>query len=169
MKLGHQNYLTKELQRLLSQLNCGTGLYNVECRVCKNGKPYIMEVSPRAGGNRIAELQRIGTGIDLIESEVSKAIGEPLSAIDMPHYDAIYVNDILHSKTDGVFMGVEYDMEFKKKHVLNEAIYPLIGSLINSFKGANDAIGSIFLRFQNRKETNDYINNRNQIVKVKTC
>jgi len=168
MKQEHQNYMTSELQRLLSLLNCGTGLYNVECRVCKNGKPYIMEVSPRAGGNRIAELQRIGTGVDLIEAEVCKAIGEPLPDIKMPHYDAIYVNDILHSKTGGIFMGVEYEEGFKKKHVLNEAIYPSIGSRISSFKGANDAIGSVFFKFQSRKETDDYINNRNQLVKVKT-
>ncbi len=168
MKQEHQNYMTSELQRLLSLLNCGTGLYNVECRVCKNGKPYIMEVSPRAGGNRIAELQRIGTGVDLIEAEVCKAIGEPLPDIKMPHYDAIYVNDILHSKTGGIFMGVEYEEGFKKKHVLNEAIYPSISSRVCSFKGANDAIGSVFLKFQSRKETDDYINNRNQLVKVKT-
>lgn len=74
MPLEHQDYLTSEIQRLLKLLNCGTGLYNIESRVCKNGKPYIMEVSPRAGGNRIAELQRIGTGIDLIEAEVCKAV-----------------------------------------------------------------------------------------------
>ena len=76
MPQEHQNYLTREIQRLLKLLNCGTGLYNIESRVCKNGKPYIMEVSPRAGGNRIAELQRIGTGIDLIEAEVCKAVGD---------------------------------------------------------------------------------------------
>ncbi len=168
MKQDHQNYLTCELQRLITLLKCGTGLYNVECRVCKNEKPYIMEVSPRAGGNRIAELQRIGTRIDLIEAEVCKAIGEPLPEFKMPHYDAIYVNDILHSKRDGIFMGVEYEADFKKKHVLNEAIYPSIGSHVNSFKGANDAIGSVFLKFQSRAETNDYISNKNQIVKVKT-
>ena len=74
MKLEHQEYLTCELQRWLKLLNCGTGLYNVESRLCKDGRPYIMEVSPRAGGNRIAELQRIGTGIDLIEAEVLKAL-----------------------------------------------------------------------------------------------
>ena len=157
MKQEHQDYLTSELQRLLTLLNCGTGLYNVESRLCKNGKPYIMEVSPRAGGNRIAELQRIGTSIDLIEAEVLKAVGEPMSTIiTMPQYDGCYVNDIAHSLTAGTFQGISYDDSFKQNHVISEAIYPSVGDHVEAFHGANNAIGSIFLKFANREECDSY-------------
>lgn len=156
MKQEHQDYLTSELQRLLKLLNCGTGLYNVESRLCKNGKPYIMEVSPRAGGNRIAELQRIGTGIDLIEAEVLKAVGERLPYnIIMPHYDGCYVNDIAHSLKDGIYQGICYDDTFKQNHVISEAIYPSIGDHVEAFHGANNAVGSIFLKFTSRKECDE--------------
>ena len=156
MKQEHQDYLTSELQRLLTLLNCGTGLYNVESRLCKNGKPYIMEVSPRAGGNRIAELQRIGTGIDLIEAEVLKAVDEPLlNNITMPQYDGCYVNDIVHSLKAGTYQGITYDELFKKEHIINEAIYPAIGTYVEAFHGANNAIGSIFMKFENRSDFNN--------------
>lgn len=158
MKQEHQDYLNSELQRLLTLLNCGTGLYNVESRLCKNGKPYIMEVSPRAGGNRMAELQRIGTGIDLIEAEVLKAVGEPFSnIITMPQYDGCYVNDIAHSLKSGTYQGINYDDTFKQNHVISEAIYPSVGDQIEVFHGANNAIGSIFLKFANRKECDSHI------------
>lgn len=157
MKQEHQDYLTSELQRLLTLLNCGTGLYNVESRLCKNGKPYIMEVSPRAGGNRIAELQRIGTSIDLIEAEVLKAVGEPMpTIITMPQYDGCYVNDIAHSLTAGTFQGISYDDSFKQNHVISEAIYPSVGDHVEAFHGASNAIGSIFLKFANREECDSY-------------
>ena len=157
MKQEHQDYLTSELQRLLTLLNCGTGLYNVESRLCKNGKPYIMEVSPRAGGNRIAELQRIGTSIDLIEAEVLKAVGEPMpTIITMPQYNGCYVNDIAHSLTAGTFQGISYDDSFKQNHVISEAIYPSVGDHVEAFHGANNAIGSIFLKFANREECDSY-------------
>lgn len=156
MKQEHQDYLTRELQRLLTLLNCGTGLYNVESRLCKNGKPYIMEVSPRAGGNRIAELQRISTGIDLIEAEVLKAVGEPLSqTIGMPQYDGCYVNNIAHSLKAGTYQGISYDEAFKQNHVISEAIYPSIGDYVEAFHGANNAVGSIFLKFASRKECDE--------------
>lgn len=167
MPLAHQYYLTSELQRLITLLNCGTGLYNVESRLCKNGKPYIMEVSPRAGGNRIAELQRMGTGIDLIEAEVFKAIGEPLpNNISMPHYDGCYVNDIVHSSKAGAFQGLTYEETFKKSHVISEAVYPAIGSHVEAFHGANNAIGSIFLKFANRQDCENNLSNLSQFVKV---
>ncbi len=156
MKKEHQDYLTSELKRLLTLLNCGTGLYNVESRLCKNGKPYIMEVSPRAGGNRIAELQRIGTGIDLIEAEVLKAVGEPLlQNISMPQYDGCYVNDIVHSLIAGTYKGISYDDPFKQNHVISEAIYPSIGDHVEAFHGANNAVGSVFLKFATREECDE--------------
>lgn len=167
MKQEYQDYLTKELQRLLTLLNCGTGLYNVESRLCKNGKPYIMEVSPRAGGNRIAELQRIGTGIDLIEAEVLKAVDEPLPInITMPHYDGCYVNDIAHSLKAGTYQGISYDDTFKQSHVISEAIYPSIGDHVDAFHGANNAVGSIFLKFANRQECDEKLNTLSEYIKV---
>lgn len=165
MPLNHQSDIALELQRLLSLLNCRTGLYNVESRVCKDGKSYLMEVSPRAGGNRIAELQRIATGIDLVDAEVCKAINEPLPKITMPSYNAIYVNDILHLKDDGIFHGVKYDESFKATHLIDVAVYPTVGERVRPFRGANDAIGSVFLKFNNNDELNNYCLNRSQLIK----
>ena len=167
MQRKHQDYLTNELQRLLTLLHCGTGLYNVESRLCKNGKPYIMEVSPRAGGNRIAELQRIGTGIDLIEAEVLKAVGEPIPfEINMPKYDGCYVNDIVHSLHAGIFQGIEYDEQFKNEHVISEAVYPVIGDQVEAFHGANNAVGSVFLKFADRQQCERNLSDLSQYIKV---
>ena len=152
MPQKHQDYLVSEIQRLLKLLNCGTGLYNIESRVCKNGKPYIMEVSPRAGGNRIAELQRIGTGIDLIDAEVSKSVGDKVATITMPHYDGFYVNYIIHSNQDGTFEEAVLDEHFEKKHVIELEIRVNPGDNVETFKGANNAIGTLFLHFDTREE-----------------
>lgn len=166
MPKERQEELTQELQRLITLLGCGTGLYNVESRVCKNGKAYLMEVSPRAGGNRMAELQRIGTDIDLIEAEVLKAIGEPVQGITNPKYDGVYVNDIIHSNRAGKFCEVKYDEAFKAKHFVSEAIYPKRGDQVEAFRGANNAVGSVFLRFENREEANKHIANHNSNINV---
>lgn len=161
-----QDELTSELQRLIMLLGCRTGLYNVESRLCKNGKAYLMEVSPRAGGNRIAELQRIGTGIDLIEAEVLKAIGEPLPEIKQPKYDGIYVNDIIHSNQGGDFCNVWYDEQFKQNHFISEAVYPKKGDTVEQFRGANNAVGSVFLKFGSHAEADAHIVNHDDNIKV---
>ena len=78
----HQDELTDEIQRLLSLLNMKTSIYNIEVRECTDGKAYIMECSPRGGGNRLAEMLRYATGVDLITNAVRAAVGEPV--IDVP-------------------------------------------------------------------------------------
>lgn len=166
MSQDHQDYLTSEIQRLLKLLNCGTGLYNIESRVCNNGKPYIMEVSPRAGGNRIAELQRIGTGIDLIEAEVCKAVGDEIKPITMPHYDGCYVNYIVHSNQDGEFEEAIIDEDFQKKHVIEAEIRVNKGDHVETFKGANNAIGTLFLHFDNREQLEQALASQPEWLKV---
>lgn len=166
MPQEHQDYLTGEIQRLLKLLNCGTGLYNIESRVCKNGKPYIMEVSPRAGGNRIAELQRIGTGIDLIEAEVCKSVGDDIKPISMPHYDGYYVNYIVHSNKDGIYEDTIIDVDFRKKHVIEAEIRVNPGDHVESFKGANNAIGTLFLHFDTREELDSELNNQREWIEI---
>lgn len=166
MPLEHQDSLIKEIQRLLKLLNCGTGLYNIESRVCKNGKPYIMEVSPRAGGNRIAELQRIGTGVDLIEAEVCKALGEDIPPISMPRYNGYYVNYIVHSNQDGIFDEAIIDEGFKKKHVIEAEIRVDKGNQVESFKGANNAIGTLFLHFNTREELDVALSSQKDWLKL---
>lgn len=166
MPVTRQEELTRELQRLITLLGCGTGLYNVESRVCKNGKAYLMEVSPRAGGNRIAELQRIGTGIDLIEAEVLKAIGSPVAGITHPSYKGIYVNDIIHSNKAGRFCCVKYDDAFKEQHFISDAVYPQKGDRVEAFRGANNAVGSVFLHFDNRQDANRHVDNHDSNIQV---
>ena len=80
----------KELQRLGKLLHVQTGLFNVEWRVCKDGKVYLMEVSPRAGGNRLAEILNYAVDVDIIEAEVCKAIGEPIPFIHEPYFKDFY-------------------------------------------------------------------------------
>lgn len=64
MKEEHQQTLTKETQRLMILLGMKNGIYNIETCVGKGGIPYIMEVSPRGGGCKIAEIQKMAFGID---------------------------------------------------------------------------------------------------------
>lgn len=166
MEKNQQEYLTNELQRLFKLLDCKTGIYNVECRVCKDGKAYIMEVSPRAGGNRIAELQRIGTGIDLIDAEVCKSVGAPLEPISQPIYDGIYINYILHSNISGHFITIKIDDDFRRNHVIEEDIRVKEGDMVESFTGANTAIGTLFLKFESRKEMEQMMENHGDYIKI---
>lgn len=59
-----QDYLTKETQSLLNLLDMRTVIYNIETCVGSDGKPYIMEVLPRGGGNSRTSKIGIWCGLD---------------------------------------------------------------------------------------------------------
>ena len=119
MKEEHQKELTSEIQRLMHLLGMKTGIYNIETCVA-NGKPYIMEVSPRGGGCKIAELQAMAYGIDLIEAEVRKAVGLPLNEIKQTACNGYWCEMIVHARPgqSGVLKAVTVDPEIAEKHLM---------------------------------------------------
>ena len=144
----------KQLQRLGHLLNFGTGLFNVEWRVCKDGKVYLMEVSPRAGGNRLAEILNYATDVDIIDAEVSKAIDETIPTVHEPNYKGHYCILVLHSDKEGKFKDVEILDSFNGE-IVEKEIRVNAGDSIEPFSGANNAIGTLFLRFETRQQMDD--------------
>ena len=139
--------LTSEVQRLLTLLGMRTSIYNIETRIGVNGKPYIMEVSPRGGGNRLAEMVRFATGVDLITNAVRAAVGEEVVCVEQKPYDGHWAEIVLHSQKDGRFVALDIDDEFYQTHVKQVDLWVKENEKVNAFKGANDAIGTLVLNF----------------------
>lgn len=143
-----ESELTSEIQRLLSLLQMQTTVYNIETRIGVNGKAYIMEVSPRGGGNRLSEMLRWATGVDLITNAVRAAVGDEVFGIEQKEYDGHWAEIILHADVDGVFQGLEYKDDFKQKYVVQEDLWVAAGDSVSAFRGANDTIGTSVLKFE---------------------
>lgn len=167
MEQRFQDDLSSQLQRLFTLLNVKSGIYNVESRVCSDGKAYIMEVSPRGGGNRIAELQDMATGQKIIQNEIKKALGMPLDNITAPEYDGIWCNYILHTNKSGVFETIDINPEFQKKHVRDIGLIVKPGDKVVPFTGANNSLGTLFLRFETREELENSLNNPASWMQIK--
>ena len=164
---SYQNEIRKELQRLGTLLNVGTGLFNVEWRVCKDGRAYLMEVSPRAGGNRLAEILNYATDVDIIDAEVCKAINEPLPDVHEPNYNGSYAIYVLHSDSEGIFQGLSLNSSFEKSHVIEKELRVKTGQEVSFFAGANNAIGTLFLRFENNEEQKKILSDICKFVKIR--
>lgn len=154
MKQEYQDILTSETQRLMNLLGMETGIYNIESCVGNGGKPYIMEVSPRGGGCKIAELQRMAYGVDLIENEVRKAVGLPVENITQTECNGFWCEMVIHSQPgqSGILKGISVDSEIKQKYVKMIDLSVKPGDYVKPFTGANMALGDMFLSFDSREE-----------------
>lgn len=157
MGQDQQDYLTREIQRVVTLLNMKTGIYNIETCVGSDGRPYIMEISPRGGGCKIAELQNMAYGVDLIENEVRKAIGMPLVDIKQTECDGNWCEMVIHARPgqSGILKRVDIDSLIKNKYVkdIDMTVFP--GDYVKPFTGANMSLGDAFLRFESRDELDD--------------
>lgn len=160
-----QSELASELQRLMSLLELKTGIYNIETRLCKDGKPYIMEVSPRGGGNRLAEMLDIAANAGIVENAVRAAVGMPLNPMDMPCYSGHLAEVILHADNDGEFDSLEIADDVKP-YVVQTDLWVKPGDNVNGFTGANHAIGTLVVRFPSQDMLEQSLSNIKRWCKV---
>lgn len=161
-----QEQLTMDLQRLMNLLGMKNGVYNVETRLCVDGKPYIMEVSPRGGGNRLSEMLNYITRVHLIDNAVRAAVGDDIDVLQQPIYYGQLAELIIHAEKDGVFKAIEIDPEYKKKYVVEEDLWIKEGDMVEGFSGANKAIGTLVLRADTRNELDEAVRNWHNWIKL---
>ena len=148
-----QDELKGELQRLIDLLGLKTALYNIESRLCTDGKTYIMEMSPRGGGNRLSEVLHMATGVNLIRGIVMASVGlEPDCVCDKP-YDGLWAEIVLHSDENGRFKELWIDPECEK-FIVERDLWVSPGDEVERFSGANKAVGTLVVRFPDRETLN---------------
>lgn len=161
-----EDYLTSEIQRLITLLGLKTVVYNIETRIGTNGKPYIMELTPRGGGNRLCEMLRYATGVDMITAITRAIVGDPIiKTIEQKPYNGHWAEIILHADKAGKFECLEINKDFTAE-IIEEDLWVKVGDKVDSFEGANNAIGTLVLKFQTEEELENAIVNQQNWLKV---
>lgn len=165
MTSEHQEKLKNEIQRLLRLLRMKTAVYNIETREGMDGKAYIMELSPRGGGNRLSECLRYATGVDMITNMVKYSVGLPVDAIQQEPYNGCWAEIILHSDEPGIFKELWISDEIAN-NVVERDLWIEEGVAVGGFEAANEAIGTLVLRFESRGRIEEVLGNQSKYVKV---
>lgn len=162
---AEEAYLTSEIQRLITLLDMKTCVFNIEVRVSTNNKPYIMELTPRGGGNRLCEMLRYATGVDLITAITRAAVGDEPEVIDQKPYNGHWAEVILHADTDGEFVSLQINPSLPAE-IVEKDLWVKQGDKVHGFEGANNAIGTLVLKFENAEELEKAIANQGRWLKV---
>jgi biotin carboxylase len=152
---------------LISLLGLKSSIYNIETRECTDGKAYIMECTPRGGGNRLAEVLKYATGVDLIKAAVLAAVGEEITEVEQKPYQGHWAEVILHSDESGQFDGLWIDNEIKE-YVVEEDLWVNPGDHVEPFVAANDAIGTLVLCFPKETIMINVLENLRDHIQIKT-
>lgn len=159
--------LSSEIQRLVKLLDLKTSIFNIETRIGTNGTPYIMEMSPRGGGNRLAEMERHISGNDMIDAAVCGALNMPILPFKHVDLNGYWSEIVLHSdeETEGQFKGIEISPRMKI-YERNLDLYVMRGETIRPFHGANDAIGTLVMNFPDKETMEWALANQQEWIKI---
>lgn len=160
-----EEYLTKEIQRLITLLGLKTVVYNIETRIGANGKPYIMELTPRGGGNRLCEMLRYATGVDMISSITRAMVGDSIEPIEQKPYNGHWAEIILHADQEGVFDYLNISNNLPAE-IVEEDLWVKKGDFVEPFEGANNAIGTLVLRFKTAEAMESALISQREWLKV---
>ena len=142
-----------------------TTIYNIETRVGSDGNSYIMEVTPRGGGNRLAEMLRFATGVDLITAAVRAAVGDNVYDVEQKPFDGYWAEIIVHADDSGELDDIVISQEMEP-YVIEKDFWYKKGDVVKAFASARDAIGTLVLKFQSAIELEKAITHQGDWLRV---
>ena len=93
-------------------------------------------------------------------------VGDPiLEPIEQKPYNGHWAEIILHADKDGVFDHLEISKDLPAK-IVEEDLWVVKGDKVEGFEGANNAIGTLVLKFQTAEELEKAITNQRSWLKV---
>lgn len=157
----------EQIQMFISKVGFMNGGFNVELRVSKkDGKAYIIDIGARNGGNFTPKVIEYATGFNFLDRAIKVALGESLKDIKMTDKISNFVSHlILHSKKTGILNNCILSPELEKR-IIEKHIYVKPGDKVESFLGANAALGVLIMKYESREVMNRIVDNFESLYKV---
>lgn len=162
-----QDNIHNEIQRVLDLLDMKTGSYNFDIRIDKDENIYLIEITPRNGGDWNPEAIRYATDVDLIEYSIKAALGEDCSDVEMVEPNGYWATYVLNSERSGVFKGLEIQEDFYRENIVEYELVVQPGERIADLSGSHEKIGIMIHTFPSKLEMLEKMNNIKKLVKLK--
>lgn len=158
--------LMGDIQRLITTLGMKSTAYNVEAIVGEDDKIYLIELGARAGGSLIPQLVEYVTGVNYVPFVIKAAVGDDCSSLKMAEAKGCWSNYMVHPNVTGQFVSIEFD-KMLQDHIAHWAPDVKVGEKIHKFRGAQDCIGELILKYDNIEQMNEIIDNMDKYVQIK--
>lgn len=155
----------QEVQRFITKVGFRQGGINIEARITRENKVYLIEVGPRNGGQFTPIVIQYASGFNFIDACLDAYLGldfKPQSTCKQGYFAYM----IPHSKDAGILDYICISPELQDK-ILERHDYVHPGEQVNSFIGTNAAVGVLIVRFESAEEMAQYVDNCNRYCQVR--
>ncbi len=161
------NACKNQIQDFMSKVGFKNGGFNVELRISnKDNKPYIIDIGARNGGNFTPKVIEYGSGFNFLDRAIKIALGESIDDIKITDKVSNFVSYlILHSDKNGVLNNIVLDKMIENR-IIEKHIYLKSGDKVETFLGANAALGVLIMKYESREVMDKIVENFPNLYKV---
>jgi biotin carboxylase len=141
------------------------GPVNIEARITKTGKVYIIEVGPRNGGNFVPIIQEHLTGFDFVSRIIFDALGESFPTQPCKQNNKVGAHYIIHAEKSGKFKGLIFNNHIKD-HIFFYNLFKKEGEQVSKYVGSNTTVGVALLEFLNIEERDRLMEDIDNVISV---
>lgn len=144
------------LSRMFKLLDIKFGSFNLDAIFDADDNLFIIEVNPRNGGNRLSEMLKLSTGVDLNVFNIKSALGMKIEKEEYSDYSITpHMTYLVHSNKDGLFDEIVVSEDFKKK-IVDMELKVKKGDKVEAHTTGDKVYGSIIFKFENVDEMKTY-------------
>ncbi len=164
-----EDKLCADLQRLITSLGMKSTAYNVEAIVDEHDNIYILELGARSGGSLIPQITHYATGVNMVTYVIKAAMGEDCSDLQQAPCRGYWSNYMVHANESGRYAGIWFDDDFRKNHLIEFVTDVKEGDEVHKFRDAQDAVGTLMIKYDNPEQMFGMIEDMDNYVKVQTA
>lgn len=154
-----------QLEELLKSLKINNCLLNVEARLTNDGNVYLMEVSPRGGGNNLSYVSDFKSNFSILKNYVKILNGEYLSNFQLRTNSKNILYLVIYSNSSGFFKEIVISNKYKDK-LIELNLNVKIGEKVKEISGANTTFGYLIFNFSSQTELMEAVEKRNSIYSI---
>lgn len=150
-----QSEILRQIESVLRMLGVTTSPFDCDFLV-RGEQPFLIELTPRVGGNSLSNLIRAAYGFDLMRIAVRLAVGDSLSDVEWPSEPRPAAQVILGVERDGILTFSEDGLESLKKTdwVQNVSLDFPRGAPVKAFVNGRNRVGEMTIVGTDRDDLN---------------
>ena len=158
-----------KIEHILQDLGYDRGPFNFDVIIDQEGTPFILELTPRAGGNFIPTVISLQTGVDLVAAIVESAVNPDfILSTDKTNINEVFISYMIHSLHKGRFQGIKINNELEQEGAIHSTrFFKELGEEIEFFDRGGRAIGNIIMKFPNQQRAEETLKNINNNIDVR--
>ncbi|MBL7965262.1 MAG: ATP-grasp domain-containing protein [Flavobacteriales bacterium] len=142
------------VQQLVTALGLKQGVFNIDLFQDAQGRPILVDIGARNGGNMLNTLYHRRTGVDLMTISLQQCMGDPFTYEVNEAKDCFVAHHVVHSLVSGRLRDFRLS-ERVSPWVFHRSFNPKPGDRVGRFTDSRFRLGLLLFQFPTAEDMHD--------------